>query len=83
MGWWRRLLQCGQALDEGVEAARLPSSQEAGDREAREGTGRRARAVADLAHDDARAQATLGQIVIGWYAGLQHEREQLLITSEF
>ena len=76
------MLQRVETLDERVETARLPGAQEAGKREACQGACRRARAAADLAHDDERAQTAFGQIVVRRYAGLQHELEQLVLMAQ-
>ena len=75
-------MQQGEAGVEGVEAARLPGAEEGGQRHAGGRARGRARAPADLARDDQRAQHALGSIVIGAQPRHPHELEQLALMAQ-
>src|SRR5690348_12864439 len=74
------------ALVERIEPARLPGAEEAGEGQARPAAGRAARAAADLAGDDERAQRPgglrLGEVVVGAAARGADELEELAVVAQ-
>ena len=74
-------MEQGEALLEGVEAARVPSLEQAVEAQAGAAPLGAARVAANLARDGARADGALGQVV-GGQTGHAHELEGLALVAE-
>ncbi len=77
-----RRLEEGETGVEGILTLGVPGLEEGGQIQAAGGSLRAARAAADLAGDDERAQAAFGQVVGGLDLGDAHELEELAAMAE-